>query len=40
MSLVNLISNALLHDALSQGRQHIHKIANLYQELDELEQRH
>lgn len=39
MSLVNLISNALLHDALSQGRRHIHKIADLYSELGELEQR-
>lgn len=39
MSLVNLISNALLHDSLQPGRQRIHQIAGLYTELDELEQR-
>ncbi|WJV53049.1 MurR/RpiR family transcriptional regulator [Pectobacteriaceae bacterium CE90] len=39
MSLANLISNALLHDMLRDGRQHIHQIADLYQRLDELEQR-
>ncbi|NDL63744.1 MurR/RpiR family transcriptional regulator [Acerihabitans arboris] len=36
MSLVNLISNALLHDALAQGRQRIHAIAHWYGELGEL----
>ncbi|MCU5771520.1 MurR/RpiR family transcriptional regulator HpxU [Erwiniaceae bacterium BAC15a-03b] len=39
MSVVNLLSNALLHELLSQGRQRIHLIADLYQHLDELEQR-
>ncbi|WP_455427094.1 MurR/RpiR family transcriptional regulator [Dryocola sp. LX212] len=39
MSLVNLLANAVLHEALSTGRQRIHKIADLYNELDELEQR-
>ncbi|MBP2847646.1 MurR/RpiR family transcriptional regulator [Dickeya oryzae] len=39
MSLVNLISNALLHHMLAQGRQRIHDIADLYLQLDELEQR-
>ena len=39
MSLVNLLANALLHDALTEGRQRIHQIASLYTELDELEQR-
>ncbi|QTF07325.1 MurR/RpiR family transcriptional regulator [Brenneria izadpanahii] len=39
MSLVNLISNALLHEMLRDGRQRIHQIADLYTELDELEQR-
>ena len=39
MSLVNLLSNAVLHTALSEGRQRIHNIAALYGELDELEQR-
>ncbi|AJC67425.1 MurR/RpiR family transcriptional regulator [Dickeya zeae] len=39
MSLVNLISNALLHQMLAQGRQRIHDIADLYLQLDELEQR-
>lgn len=39
MSLVNLLANALLHNALAEGRQRIHQIASLYTELDELEQR-
>ncbi|MCG8710721.1 MurR/RpiR family transcriptional regulator [Brenneria sp. 4F2] len=39
MSLVNLLSNALLHEMLRDGRQRIHQIADLYSELDELEQR-
>ncbi|WP_330986162.1 MULTISPECIES: MurR/RpiR family transcriptional regulator [Enterobacterales] len=39
MSLVNLLANALLHSTLSEGRQRIHRIADLYQSLDELEQR-
>lgn len=39
MSLVNLISNALLHEILASGRQRIHQIADLYGDLDELEQR-
>jgi len=38
-SLVNLLSNALLHELLGNGRQRIHQIADLYGELDELEQR-
>lgn len=38
MSLVNLLSNALLHELLLSGRQRIHQIATLYDELDELEQ--
>ncbi|QKN83178.1 MurR/RpiR family transcriptional regulator [Scandinavium goeteborgense] len=39
MSLVNLLANALLHSTLSDGRQRIHHIADLYHTLDELEQR-
>lgn len=39
MSLVNLLSNALLHDMLESGRRRIHHIAGLYGELDELEPR-
>ncbi|MGL4724153.1 MAG: MurR/RpiR family transcriptional regulator [Scandinavium sp.] len=39
MSLVNLLANALLHNTLSEGRQRIHRIADIYQSLDELEQR-
>ncbi len=39
MSLVNLLANALLHNALTEGRQRIHQIASLYTELDELELR-
>ncbi|MFP9229525.1 MurR/RpiR family transcriptional regulator [Pectobacterium cacticida] len=39
MSLVNVISNALLHEMLRDGRQRIHQIADLYGELGELEQR-
>lgn len=39
MSLVSLLANALLHEELAQGRQRIHAIADLYQQLDELEQR-
>ncbi|NUU64827.1 MurR/RpiR family transcriptional regulator HpxU [Enterobacteriaceae bacterium BIT-l23] len=38
-SLINLLANALLHEMLSSGRQRIHQIADLYQKLDELEQR-
>ncbi len=39
MSLVNLISNALLHETLNQGRQRIHQIAGLYEVMGELERR-
>ncbi len=39
MSLVNLVANALLHEMLTEGRQRIHQIADLYQQLDELERR-
>jgi len=39
MSLANLLSNALLHAMLASGRQRIHQISDLYQDLDELEQR-
>ncbi|WP_410012499.1 MurR/RpiR family transcriptional regulator [Sodalis sp. C49] len=39
MSLANLISNALLHHTLAQGRARIHSIADGYGELDELEPR-
>ncbi len=39
MSLANLLSNALLHEMLASGRQRIHQITDLYNELDELEQR-
>ncbi|WP_380182154.1 MurR/RpiR family transcriptional regulator HpxU [Kalamiella sp. sgz302252] len=38
-SLINLLTNALLHELLSKGRQRIHHIADLYSQLDELEQR-
>lgn len=38
-SLVNLLANALLHQMLNSGRQRIHQIAGLYQQLDELERR-
>ncbi|WP_414147460.1 MurR/RpiR family transcriptional regulator HpxU [Erwinia sp. BNK-24-b] len=38
-SLINLLTNALLHELLSKGRQRIHRIADLYNQLDELEQR-
>ncbi|ADP11670.1 Putative transcriptional regulator [Erwinia sp. Ejp617] len=38
-SLINLLANALLHHLLSDGRQRIHRIADLYGQLDELEQR-
>lgn len=38
-SLINLLANALLHELLSDGRQRIHQIADLYTQLDELEQR-
>lgn len=38
-SLINLLANALLHEILDSGRQRIHDIATLYQQLDELEQR-
>ncbi len=39
MSLASLLSNALLHEMLSQGRQRIHQIADLFSDLEELEQR-
>lgn len=39
MSLANLLSNALLHEILAQGRQRIHQIADLYDSFGELEQR-
>lgn len=38
-SLINLLANAVLHERLSDGRQRIHQIADLYGQLDELEQR-
>ncbi|KGT86332.1 RpiR family transcriptional regulator [Erwinia typographi] len=38
-SLINLLANAVLHELLSEGRQRIHRIADLYNQLDELEQR-
>ncbi|WP_075183499.1 MurR/RpiR family transcriptional regulator [Pantoea sp. 1.19] len=38
-SLINLLANAVLHARLAAGRQRIHHIAALYQQLDELEQR-
>lgn len=38
-SLINLLANALLHHLLSGGRQRIHRIADLYSQLGELEQR-
>lgn len=38
-SLINLLANAVLHELLSEGRQRIHQIADLYSHLDELEQR-
>ncbi|MDW8845758.1 MurR/RpiR family transcriptional regulator HpxU [Erwinia pyri] len=38
-SLINLLANAVLHELLSEGRQRIHQIADLYSQLDELEQR-
>ncbi len=38
-SLINLLANAVLHELLSGGRQRIHQIADLYSQLDELEQR-
>ncbi|WP_168394894.1 MurR/RpiR family transcriptional regulator HpxU [Erwinia amylovora] len=38
-SLINLLANALLHHLLSGGRQRIHRIAELYSQLGELEQR-
>lgn len=37
MSLASLLSNALLHEQLVQGRQRIHHIADSYLHLDELE---
>ena len=37
MGLVNLICNALLHHMLSDGRERIHQIADIYHALDELE---
>ena len=39
MSLASLLANALLHESLATGRQRIHDISGLYDELDELEQR-
>lgn len=39
MSLASLLSNALLHDRLSQGRQRIHQVADMFSDLEELEQR-
>ncbi|MBT0722657.1 MurR/RpiR family transcriptional regulator [Rosenbergiella collisarenosi] len=39
MSFVTLLANALLHSTLETGRQRIHKIAESYQALEELEQR-
>ncbi|KAB7895582.1 SIS domain-containing protein [Rouxiella sp. S1S-2] len=39
MSIANLLSNALLHEMLASGRQRIHQITDLYNDLDELEQR-
>lgn len=38
-SLINLLANAFLHETLERGRPRIHRIADLYQQLDELEQR-
>lgn len=38
-SLINLLANAFLHETLERGRPRIHCIADLYQQLDELEQR-
>ena len=38
-SLINLLANAVLHELLSEGRQRIHQIADLYSQLDELEHR-
>jgi DNA-binding MurR/RpiR family transcriptional regulator len=38
-SLINLLVNATLHEQLSEGRQRIHQIAALYEQLDELEHR-
>ncbi len=38
-SLINLLANAVLHELLTEGRQRIHQIADLYSHLDELEQR-
>ena len=37
--LINLLANAVLHELLTEGRQRIHQIADLYSHLDELEQR-
>lgn len=39
MSLVNILSNALLHKMLAEGRHRIHQIADLYDSFGELEQR-
>lgn len=38
-SLINLLANAFLHETLERGRPRIHRIADLYQQLDELEHR-
>lgn len=37
MSLVSLLANGVLHQALAAGRQRIHGITDLYDDLDELE---
>lgn len=39
MSFVTLMANSLLHSTLESGRQRIHKIAESYLHLEELEQR-
>lgn len=37
MSVINLLSNALLHENLASGRKRIYQVADLYSALDELE---
>ena len=37
MSLASLLANAVLHEALADGRRRIHEITDLYDDLDELE---
>ena len=39
MSFVTLMANAVLHSTLESGRHRIHQIAEIYQHLEELEQR-